>query len=318
MDVSDLRNRLRLPMIASPLFLVSGPDLVVETCKAGVVGTFPSFNQRTPAGYEEWLKEIRSRRGVGDAPWGANYAIHRTNRRLEADIALTVKYKVPILISTLGITRELTDAIHAYGGLVFHDVINMRHAKRALEANVDGIIAVSAGAGGHAGVYNPFAFLAELKPLMAGKALILSGCIGDGGTLAAAIAAGADFGYVGTRFVNTKESLAAERMKQMVIESGIDDIIYSAEVDGVGANWLKQTLPGHDLRRGAPVGTMDVTDVLGEPKRWRDILSAGQGVGPIADTPTVAELVDRFEDEYVQAIDRLRAIQPRQAWREAA
>lgn len=318
MDVTELRGRLRLPMIASPLFLVSGPDLVIETCKAGIVGTFPSFNQRTSEGYEDWLKEIRSRRAAADAPWGANYAIHRTNRRLEADIALTVKYEVPILISTLGITRELTDAIHAYGGLVFHDVVNIRHAKRALEANVDGIIAVSAGAGGHAGVYNPFAFLAELKPLMAGKALILSGCIGDGSALAAAIAAGADFGYVGTRFVNTAESLAADRMKQMVIESSIDDIVYSAEVDGVGANWLKQTLPGHDLRRGAPVGTMDVTEVLGEPKRWRDVLSAGQGVGAIADTPTVAELVGRFEGEYVGAIDRLCSLQPRRAWREAA
>lgn len=318
MNVEELRDRLRLPMIASPLFLVSGPDLVLATCRAGVVGTFPSFNQRTPEGYEEWLKEIRSRRADADAPWGANYAIHRTNRRLDADVALTIKYQVPILITTLGITRELTDAIHAYGGLVFHDVINMRHAKRALEANVDGIIAVSAGAGGHAGIYNPFAFLAELKPLMGGKALILSGCIGDGSALAAAIAAGADFGYVGTRFVNTAESLAADRMKQLVIESDIDDIVYSAEVDGVGANWLRQTLPGHDLRRGAPVGTMDVTDVLGEPKRWRDILSAGQGVGVIADTPTTAELVDRFEDEYVQAFGRLQGRGPRRAWREAA
>ena len=308
MDKRAFHDRLRIPAIASPLFLASGPDMVVETCRAGMVGTFPSFNQREPAGYEEWLKEIRSRLPADSVPWGSNFAIHKTNRRLDADMALTIKYQVPVLITTLGITRAMTDAIHSYGGLVFHDVINVRHAKRAIEANVDGIIAVSAGAGGHAGTYNPFAFIGELKPLLGDKVLILSGCIGDGAALAGAIAAGADFGYIGTRFVNTVESLAAERMKQMVLDSDIDDIVYSAEVDGVGANWLRQTLPGHDLRRGAPVGTMDVTDVLGEPKRWRDILSAGQGVGTIADIPTVAELIDRYADEYDAALARLAAL----------
>lgn len=318
MNVRELSARLRLPAIASPLFLVSGPDLVVETCRAGMIGTFPSFNQRTPEGYGDWLKEIRTRLGDCAVPWGSNFAIHRTNRRLDADVALTIKYEVPIVITTLGITREFTDAIHAYGGLVFHDVINIRHARRALEANVDGIIAVSNGAGGHAGTYNPFAFLAELKPLMGDKALILSGCIGDGHALAAAIAAGADFGYIGTRFVNTVESLADEKMKRMVIESGIEDIVYSAEVDGVGANWLKQTLPEHNLRQGGAVGTMDVTEVLGEPKRWRDILSAGQAVGVTADTPTTAELIARFDQEYRTATERLVANAPRGEWLRAA
>jgi len=303
---TTLAGRLRLPVLASPLFLISGPDLVVETSKAGVIGSFPSFNQRTSAGYEEWLKDIRDRLGPDDAPWAVQFAVHRTNARLAEDMALTVKYQVPILITALGITREVTDAVHAYGGLVFHDAINVHHARRALEMNVDGIIAVCNGAGGHAGTYNPFAFIGELRPLLGDKALILSGCISDGSSIASAIAAGADLAYVGTRLVNTAESMASDKMKQLVIESDITDIIYSAEVDGVGANWLRQTLPEKgNLRAGGTVGSMNVTDVLGEPKRWRDILSAGQGVGSIHDTPPVAELIRRMEREYLAATDRL-------------
>ena len=309
---ASLQGRLCIPAIASPLFLVSGPDLVVETCRAGMIGSFPSFNQRTPEGYGLWLREIRSRLDGASAPWAVQFAIHRTNRRQDADMALTVEHGVPILITALGITREVVDAVHAYGGLVFHDAINMRHAKRALEADVDGIIAVCAGAGGHAGLYNPFAFIGELRPLLGDKALILSGCMVDGGSVAGAVAAGADLAYVGTRFVNTTESLASDRMKQLVIESGIDDIEYSADVDGVGANWLRQTMPKTNMRDGAPVGTMDVTNVLGEQKRWRDILSAGQGVGSTRDTVPAAELVARLEREFHAAADRLgRMLAPR-------
>ncbi|MBS4047144.1 MAG: nitronate monooxygenase [Alphaproteobacteria bacterium] len=306
---TQLAQRLRMPVLASPLFLISGPDLVVETSKAGVIGSFPSFNQRTSVGYEEWLKEIRQRLTPADAPWAVQFAVHRTNTRLAEDMALTVKYQVPILITALGITREVTDAVHAYGGLVFHDAINMQHARRALEMNVDGIIAVCNGAGGHAGVYNPFAFIGELRPILGDKALILSGCIGDGSSIAGAIAAGADLAYVGTRLINTAESMASAQMKQLIIESNITDIIYSAEVDGVGANWLRQTLPTTgNLRAGGQVGSMNVSDVLGEPKRWRDILSAGQGVGSIRDIPRVAELIARMEREYQAAADRLVGI----------
>lgn len=303
-----LAARLRLPMLASPLFLISGPDLVVATSKAGAIGSFPSFNQRTSEGYESWLKEIRARLSPDDAPWAAQFAVHRTNTRLASDLELTVKYQAPILITALGITREVTDAVHGYGGLVFHDAINLQHARRALEANVDGIIAVCNGAGGHAGTYNPFAFIGELRPLLKDKTLILSGCIGDGYAIAGAIAAGADLAYVGTRLVNTEESLASPHMKQLVIESDITDIVYSAEVDGVGANWLRQTLPkSGNLRAGGQVGTMNVTDVLGEPKRWRDILSAGQGVGSVKDTPPVAELIRRFREEYANAAQKISA-----------
>lgn len=306
---TQLAQRLRMPVLASPLFLISGPDLVVETSKAGVIGSFPSFNQRTSVGYEEWLKDIRQRLTPDDAPWAVQFAVHRTNARLAEDMALTVKYQVPILITALGITREVTDAVHAYGGLVFHDAINMQHARRALEMNVDGIIAVCNGAGGHAGVYNPFAFIGELRPILGDKTLILSGCIGDGSSIAGAIAAGADLAYVGTRLINTVESMASAQMKQLIIESNITDIIYSAEVDGVGANWLRQTLPATgNLRAGGAVGSMNVSDVLGEPKRWRDILSAGQGVGSIHDIPRVAELIARMEREYRTATDRLVSI----------
>lgn len=310
---TQLAQRLRMPVLASPLFLISGPDLVVETSKAGVIGSFPSFNQRTSAGYEEWLKDIRQRLTPVDAPWAVQFAVHRTNARLAEDMALTVKYQVPILITALGITREVTDAVHAYGGLVFHDAINMQHARRALAMNVDGIIAVCNGAGGHAGVYNPFAFIGELRPILGDKTLILSGCIGDGSSIAGAIAAGADLAYVGTRLINTAESMASAQMKQLIIESNITDIIYSAEVDGVGANWLRQTLPATgNLRAGGQVGSMNVSDVLGEPKRWRDILSAGQGVGSIHDIPRVADLIERMECEYRAATDRLISIAGRQ------
>jgi len=314
----SLQGRLRIPAIASPLFLVSGPDLVVETCRAGMVGSFPSFNRRTPQGYGQWLREIRSRLDASAAPWAAQFAIHRTNTRQDTDMALTIEHQLPILITALGITREVVDAVHGYGGLVFHDAINMRHAKRALEAGVDGVIAVCAGAGGHAGLYNPFAFVGELRPLLGDKALILSGCMTDGAAIAGAIAAGADLAYVGTRFVNTAESMAADRMKELVIESDIDDIVYSAEVDGVGANWLRQTIPAKDLRDGAPVGTMDVTSVLGEAKRWRDILSAGQGVGSTRDTVPAAELVARFEREFLAASERLDRFAARPSTRAVA
>lgn len=316
----SLQGRLRIPAIASPLFLISGPDLVVETCRAGMIGAFPSFNQRTSAGYGDWLREIRGQLGGGNhAPFAAQFAIHGTNRRQGVDMALTVEHQVPILITALGITQEVVDAVHGYGGLVFHDAINMRHAKRALEAGVDGIIAVCAGAGGHAGLYNPFAFIGELRPLLGDKALILSGCMIDGAAIAGAVAAGADLAYVGTRFVNTTESLAADRMKQMVIDSDIDDIEYSAEVDGVGANWLRQTMPTTNLRDGAAVGTMDVTKVLGDgAKRWRDILSAGQGVGATRDTVPAAELVARLEREFHSAAGRLGRIASGAVRREAA
>ncbi|MBP7335491.1 MAG: nitronate monooxygenase [Niveispirillum sp.] len=294
-------------MLVSPMFLVSGPDLVAESCRAGVVGSFPAFNQRTSEGYEQWLKEISARVANYGMPWGAQLPVHHTNKRLDADLALTVKYEVPILISSIGITREVTDAIHAYGGLVFHDAINIRHAAKALEANVDGIIAVAGGAGGHSGTYNPFAFIGELKPLLGDKTLILAGCMSNGQAIAGAIAAGADLAYVGTRFVNTVESMASDKMKRLVLDSNLTDVVYTDEVDGVGSSFLRQTLPGAAFRQDLAKIGFDISEIL-EPKRWVDILSAGQGVGAIHDIPTTADLVDRLERDYHQAVSRMNAI----------
>lgn len=284
------------------MFLVSNPELVVASCKAGVVGTVPSLNQRTSAGYEEWLQEIRRHLGDGSVPFGVQFPVHRTNTRVEQDLAITIEYKVPLLITSMGISREVTDAVHSYGGLVFHDAISVRHAQKALEANVDGIIAVCGGAGGHAGTYNPFALLGELRPLVGPtRTLLLGGCIGDGYSMAGAISAGADLVYVGTRMVNTQESGAQEANKQLIIDSDITDIVYTDKVDGVGANWLKSTVPEIAVEFGR-------SDPLGDVKRWRDIWSAGQGVGSIKDTPTTAELIDRMEREFHDATDRLRGI----------
>jgi len=310
----SLEGRLRLPILVSPMFLVSGPDLVIASSRAGVMGSFPAFNQRTSEGYEQWLKTVRAGLDAGSAPWAAQFPVHRSNERLETDLALTIKYEVPILISTIGITREVTDAVHAYGGLVFHDAINVRHAKKALEANVDGIIAVSGGGGGHSGTYNPFAFLGELKPVMDGKALILAGGMSDGQAVAGAIAAGADLAYLGTRFINTVESIASDKLKRLVLESDITDVVYTDAVDGMGSSFLRQTLPGDDFRRSLAEGPQTLGEIL-EPRRWIDILSAGQGVGAIQDIPATAALVDRLEAGYYQAVSRLNAfpLTPRRA-----
>ena len=295
----QLQGALRLPMLTAPMFLVSNPNLVVASCKAAIVGTFPALNQRTSDGYKDWLKEIRSR--VGETvPFGVQFPIHRINPRVEKDLAITVDHKVPLLITSMGITREITDAVHGYGGLVFHDAISLRHALKALDANVDGIIAVCDGAGGHAGTYNPFAFLAELRPLMGpDRTLLLGGCIGDGYSMAGAIAAGADLVYVGTRMAATRESSAQEGHKQLIVDSDITDIVYSDKVGGVGGNWLKSTIPQVAIEA-------EKIDPMEDVKKWRDIWSAGQGVGSIHDTPTVAELVERMAGEFEQAADSLQ------------
>ena len=199
-----LRQRLKIPVMAAPMFLVSGPDLVVEACQAGVLGTFPVLNQRTTEGFETWLAEIRGRlAGKDGAPFGAQFVVHATNPRHSADVAAAIRHEIPIVITTLGITRELTDAVHGYGGLVFHDATTMKHAKKALDANVDGIIAVCGGAGGHAGTYNPFAFVTELRQVAGDKTIILAGAISNGQSVAGAIAAGADLVSIGTRFISS-------------------------------------------------------------------------------------------------------------------
>ena len=296
------QGRIALPVIAAPMFLVSGPDLVVETCKAGVVGSFPALNQRSTEGYGEWLAEIRERAGNAAAPFGVNLIVHRSNTRLDADLAETVRQRVPFVITSLGAVSEVVEAIHGYGGLVFHDVINLRHAQKAAEAGVDGLIAVSAGAGGHAGTYNPFAFLHEIRQFYQGT-IILSGAMSTGAHVVAARAAGADFAYLGTRFIATTESRAPEDYKQMILAATAKDIVYTNAISGVNGNFLSASLEAAGLDpANLPEFKRELHLGSSEKRAWKNIWSAGQGVGAIHDVPSTADLVARLRREYAEAI----------------
>jgi len=304
----EWRDRLAIPAIAAPMFLVSGPDLVIETCRAGVIGTFPALNQRTSEGYAAWLDEIRTRLDVidGAAPFGVNLIVHKTNARVARDVEITVQHRVPIVITSLGAVREIVDAIHSYGGLVFHDVIHLHHARKAADAGVDGLIAVSAGAGGHAGLLNPFAFIAEIREFF-DKTVILSGSIGQGSQIAAAQLLGADLAYLGTRFIATRESMAPQGFKEMILASAAKDIVYTSAVSGVHANFMRASI----IAAGADPDDLQSNIKMnmsgeGEAKAWKDVWSAGHGVGTIHDIPSVAELCARLKAEYRAAISGLQ------------
>ncbi len=292
-------GRLSLPVIVSPMFIVSGPDLVVGSCKAGLVGTFPALNQRTTEGYADWLDEIAGRLAPTDAPYGVNLIVHGSNKRLMPDLQVTVAKKVPLVITSLGAVKDVVDAVHSYGGLVFHDVINRRHAEKAAEAGVDGIIAVSAGAGGHAGTMSPFALISEIRQVFSGT-ILAAGAISTGAHVLAARAMGADLAYMGTRFIATQESRASAGFKDMIVGSKAADIFYTSAISGVNANFLRPSIvaAGHDPDNLPAHGKMDME---GEAKAWKDIWSAGQGVGSIDDVPTVAELAARLKAEYEAA-----------------
>jgi nitronate monooxygenase len=304
-----LEGRLALPAVAAPLFLVSGPDLVVETCRGGMVGTFPALNQRSTEGYVAWLEEIVTRLAPHPqaAPFGVNLIVHRSNKRLDADLAATVAHRVPLVITSLGAVQEVVDAVHGYGGLIFHDVINMRHAAKAAEAGVDGLIAVCAGAGGHAGTLNPFAFLPELRSIFQGT-LLLAGAIGNGRQVMAARLMGADLAYVGTRFVATKESMAAPEYKRMVLEARARDIIYTSAISGVKGNFLRASIAaaGLDPDRLDEATPLNVAEH--EKRPWKNVWSAGQGVGAIEDLPGAAELCARLAAEYRAAAPEVAAM----------
>ena len=296
-------GRLALPAVAAPLFLVSGPDLVVETCKAGVVGTFPALNRRSTEGLSGWLAEIAERLAPhpGAAPFGVNLIVHRSNKRVQADLAAVAAAQVPLVITSLGAVTEVVDAVHAYGGLVFHDVVNMRHAAKAAAAGVDGLIAVCNGAGGHAGALNPFAFLGELRGMFPGT-LLLGGSIGNGRHVAAARLMGADLAYIGTRFIATAESLAAPEYKQMVLDARAADVVYTAAISGVPGNFLRGSIAaaGLDPDRLDEAAALNLTEHDQRP--WKTIWSAGHGVGAIADVPTAASLCARLAEEYRGAL----------------
>jgi nitronate monooxygenase len=283
------------------MFLASGPDLVVETCKRGMIGTFPALNQRTTEGYAVWLEEIASRLdGVeGAAPFGINLIVHRSNSRVDADLEKTVEHKVPLVITSLGAVKDVVDAVHSYGGLVFHDVINARHAEKAAAAGVDGIIAVACGAGGHAGTLNPFALISEIRSIWSGT-LVLAGAINTGAQVLAARAMGADMAYLGTRFLATQEAMIEPDFKNMIVESDASDILYTPAISGVNANFLKPSIirAGLDPDNLPAAGKMNLDH---EAKAWKTVWSAGQGAGGIHDILPAGDLVARLIHEYDEA-----------------
>ncbi len=314
MNKPSFYNDLALPVVAAPMFLISGPEIVIECCKNGVVGTFPALNQRTTEGFEEWVVEIKqalaafeSKTGKKAAPFGVNLIVHQTNPRVQADLEICMKHKVPLIITSLGAVSQLVEAVHSYGGLVYHDVIKKRHAEKAAEAGVDGLILVAAGAGGHAGTLNPMPFVQEIRSFFK-KTILLAGCISNGQDVASAMQMGADFAWLGTRFINTTESRASEGYPDMIIESGASDIVHTAAVSGVPANFLRPSLEAMgitqemwDQKAKMDFGKeMDAAQA--EAKAWKTLWSAGQGVATIADNISVAELVTRLKAEFISAV----------------
>jgi nitronate monooxygenase len=315
----QLVGRLRLPVIAAPLFIVAVPDLVIADCKAGVVGAFPALNARPPELLEQWIVRIKTELAAYQAahpekkvaPFAVNQICHKSNDRLQHDIDVCVKHEVPIIITSLRSPGDLVRAVHGYGGIVLHDVINMRHAMKALAEGVDGLILVCAGAGGHAGTLSPFALTRELREVYDG-CIILAGAISNGSAVLAAQAMGADLAYMGTRFVATKEANAADAYKQMIVDSKANDIVYSPLFSGIHGNYLRGSIVNSGLDPDnlptADKSTMNFGSGGGTHKKaWKDIWGAGQGVGAIHDIPEVATLVDRIEAEYLAAKAKLCA-----------
>lgn len=316
-----LEGRLRLPVIGAPMFLVSGPELVIAQCTAGIVGAFPALNARPQEELDRWLTRIElalaehraAHPDAPAAPFAVNQIVHTSNGRLEADMEVCIRHKVPIIITSLRPPHPVVEQVHAYGGIVLHDVISVRHAEKALEAGVDGLILVCAGAGGHAGMLSPFALVNEVRRFYDGT-LVLAGAITNGNGVLAAQAMGCDLAYLGTRFIATRESNAADRYKQMISDARAADILYTAFFTGVHGSYLKPSVRAAGLDPdnlpAAPAGQMNYDRREERPKAWKDIWGAGQGVGNISDVPPVADLVDRLEREYCAARARLTPAAP--------
>ena len=316
----QFRGRLSLPVIASPMFIASTPELVIEQCKAGIVGAFPALNARPQSLLDEWLTRIReeldgfaaANPGRRVAPFAVNQIAHASNERLEQDVVACVRHRVPLVITSLRPPREIVDAVHAYGGLVFHDVISVRHARKAAEQGVDGIVVVCAGAGGHAGLGSPFALVREIRRFFEGT-LVLAGGMSSGADVLAAEVIGADMAYIGTRFLATTEAHVLPGYKQMILDSGSDDIVYTSVFTGVKGNYLRRSVAdaGLDPDRlpEADKSRMDFgSGGNTHRKAWRDIWSAGQGVGNIHDVLPAGEVVARMTAEYADAKRRLNAV----------
>jgi len=300
-----LNQRLRLPVVAAPMFLISNPQLVLACCRNGVVGSFPALNQRDSSGFKAWLEEIEAGLATLDnpAPYAVNLIVHNSNPRLQADLAICIEHKVPIVITSLGAVKEVVDAVHSYGGLVFHDVTTRRHAEKAAEAGVDGLIAVAAGAGGHAGTWSPFALVAEIRQFF-DKTILLAGCINHGREILAAQVLGADLAYIGTRFISTQESHAPDAYKEMLLASHAADIIHTPAVSGVPASFMRQSLEsaGFDLAALKTQGEIKLKPLTEEAKAWKTVWSAGQGVGQINDLPSTEQLITRLDEQYREAL----------------
>ena len=308
-DKQKLLESLRLPVIGAPLFIVSTPKLVIEQCKSGIIGAFPALNARKEDELESWLINIsqeleafkKNNPEKKVAPYAVNQIVHQSNTRLKIDVEMCVKYKAPIVITSLRPPAEVVEAVHSYGGLVFHDVINMRHAKKAISQGVDGIIAVCSGAGGHAGTISPFALIKEIKDIFDGF-VILSGSMSNGRDVLAAECIGADLAYMGTRFIATKEANAVDEYKDMIIDSDADDIVYSSLFTGIHGSYLKGSIiksgiDPENLELGDK-NTMNFDSSESKAKAWKDIWGAGQGVGSMKDIPNVSDLVDEIEQDY--------------------
>jgi nitronate monooxygenase len=310
-----LRN-LPLPVIASPLFIVSNPKLVIEQCKAGIVGSMPALNARPASQLDEWLHEIEETLAAWNrahpdrpaAPYAINQIVHKSNDRLEHDMEVVVKRKVPVIITSLGARVDVNEAIHSYGGVVLHDIINNTFARKAIEKGADGLIAVAAGAGGHAGVKSPFALVQEIREWFDGP-LALSGAIANGGSILAAEALGADFAYIGSAFIATHEARASEAYKQAIVEGSSDDIVYSSLFTGVHGNYLKASIRAAGLNPDqlpeSDPSKMSFGGGEGSKKAWKDIWGSGQGIAAVKEVVHAADLIARLKREYAQARERL-------------
>ena len=311
-----LKSRLRIPVVAAPLFIISHPPLVLAQCKAGVVGSFPALNARPEAQLDEWLDQITGELRDHDAgnperpaaPFAVNQIVHKSNTRLEHDLSMCVKYKVPIVITSLGAVEEVNQAVHSYGGIVLHDVIHDRHARKAIEKGADGLIAVAAGAGGHAGTLSPFALVQEIRQWFDGP-LLLSGAIANGGAVLAAQAMGADLAYIGSPFIATSEARAVDGYKQMIVDSKAADIVYSNLFTGVHGNYLKGSIVAQGMDpANLPVSDPSKMNFGGDKtKAWKDIWGCGQGIGAVDAVVGAGELVDRLASEYAAARSRIAA-----------
>jgi nitronate monooxygenase len=305
----DIFSKMKIPVIQAPMFLISGPDMVINACKSGIVGCFPTPNARTTEILEQWLVSITQTLAQHDgpvAPWAVNLIVHPSNKRLSEDLALIVKYKPPIVITALGSPQNVVEIIHSYGGLVFADVISPTYARKAASAGVDGLVLISAGAGGHTGYLSPFTFMSEIRQWFEGF-VVLGGGINSGESILAAQVLGADFAYLGTVFIASDEATCQQEYKEMVVDATCDDIISSDAITGVTANWLKKSLiqAGYDPSNMPKKGEIDFTKNGADNKRWKSLWAAGQGVAATTSIKSVNEIVLNLHEEYIQAFEKL-------------